>query len=77
MLEGATRSEDGFNASGANLAIHRDEERMTTSLDAYPTEPRILVACSLIGVQAGIIGIGRRAIRDKRQAAREKCCKYS
>lgn len=60
-----------------SLATQGDEERMTTSRDAYPAEPRIIAACSLIEVQSGIIGMGRRAIRDKRQAAREKCCKYS
>ena len=77
MLEGTRKSEDEFNASEVSLATQGDEKRMTTSRDTYPTEPRILVACSLIGVQSSMIGIGRRAIRDKRQAAREKCCKYN
>ena len=77
MLEGATRSEDECNASGVSLATQGDEKRMTTLRDAYPTKPRILVVCSLVGVQPSIISIGRRAIRDKRQAAREKSCKYN
>ena len=77
MLEGARRSEDEFNVSGVSPATQGDEKRMATSGDAYPTEPRILIACSLIGVESSIIGIGRPAIRDKRQAAREKGCKYN
>ena len=77
MLERVRRSEDELNASEVSLATHGDDKRITTSRDAYPTEPRILVACSLIGVQSSIIGIGRPAVRNKRQATREKCCIYN
>ena len=50
---------------------------MTISRDAYPTEPRILVTCGLVGVQSNIIGKGGPAIRNRKQAAREKCCNYN
>ena len=77
MLGGAKKSEDEFNASEASFATQGDEKRMTDSRDAYPTEPGILVACSLIGLHSSIIGIGRPAIRNRRQAAHENCCKYN
>ena len=77
MLEGARRSEDAFNASKVSLATQSDEKRMKISRDAYPTEPRILVVCGLVGVRSRIIGVGRPAIRNRRQACHEKCYVYN
>ena len=77
MLEGARSSEDEFKASEVSLVTQGDGKRMKTPRDAYPTEPRIVVACSRVGVQSGIIGIGRPAIRNRRQAAHEKCWEYN
>ena len=73
MLEGARRSRDEFNASEESLG--KMTRGMAISRHAYPTEPRIIVACGLIDVQSNNIGRGGPAICNRRQAAREKCYK--
>ena len=68
-------SEHGLNASQQSLAKQGSEKTMTTSQVAYPTKPRTLVVCSLIGRQSSMVGKGGPAMRNKRQAAYEDCFK--